>query len=597
MTSRLRALIFACALSLTLAPWPAAAGNLYALVVGASTYDHLKKLDVAQKDSTAMSAALGGLGYVVTYLADPTKGEIQAAWSLLLQQIKSKDDVALFYFAGHGIELNGSNFLIPREVAFDKDPAKVIAGSVGLQELIGTLASDVQATFEDVTGVFIIDACRENPFSGESVTASAGEIGLAPLKNLPKNVFVMYSAGIGQLALDGKKGSDNSVYTSRLLSALKVPKTEQPALADMAQRIRHNVYLDAKGFNVYDPRKRMSAPHYQTPAYYDQLRERKSILGTRVDPVRLERVDGAAIERFDDTVVRGLATRDILRECEQCPELAVAGAGTFFMGTRAWSEASGTPKTAEDAYYVPAESAGGQKLRVNIPQSFAIGRFEVTVGEWNACVDDSERTKAPNGCQGKRSISGEDPEYHAREPVTGVNWDDAQRYVAWLNRATGQAKPVYRLPTEAEWEYAARAGRDGQLFGFGDAVEDLCLHGKGADSNIGSIAWVNLACTNDDDDGGARRARQTGRLKPNDWGLFDMHGNAAEWVEDCWREGYGPDQAGGGAFDGGGDCPRRVVRGGSWRSGPAALRSAARNAAPPSVARATIGFRVVRELH
>lgn len=584
-----RALMLWSAFSLFAVVAPASADTKLALVVGVSKYDHLKALDIAKKDAEAMNAALGGIGFVVTYLPDPTQSEIVAAWKDLLSKVTSNGDVVLFYYAGHGIELRGSNYLIPREVAFNKDPAKVISGAIGLQDLMGLLATDVQKKFEDTTGIFIIDACRENPFKQQDATATAGEIGLAPLNDLPKNVFVMYSAGIGQLALDGKKESKNSVYTTRLLATLGLQKSDPLALADLAQRIRHSVYLDAKTFNV------AGKPHYQTPAYYDQLQERRSIFGQRVDQVKLEMVEGTAVQRFDEAQVRSLGARDIIRECELCPELTVIAQGSFQMGTRQLPKDSTEKPVPEDAYFDPSESHKGQKLNVTIPQSFAMGRFEVTVGEWNACVVAS--VNDPEGCRGLRDVSGRNPRYRDRDPVTDVTWSDAQSYVKWLNKATKQPKTLYRLPTEAEWEYAARAGLDGKLYGFGDDMGKLCDYGKGADGNIGSLAWVNLACKNARSDTDARSASQVGRFKPNDWDLFDMHGNVAEWVEDCWQDGYDETLANAAARDGPANCARRVIRGGSWRSGPAALRSSARNAAPPSVARSTIGFRIVRDLY
>jgi len=173
--------------------------------------------------------------------------------------------------------------------------------------------------------------------------------------------------------------------------------------------------------------------------------------------------------------------------------------------------------------------------------------------------------------------------------VVDVSWRDANDYVRWLSGKTGA---VYRLATEAEWEYAARAekGADTRYF-FGNDAERLCEYANGADLSVGLLPYTNRAC----DDGVGRGTSIVGRYRPNSWGLHDMLGNAWEWVQDCWHESYD-----GAPTDGSGwndiNCGRRVARGGSWRSGPDALRSAVRNAFPPDHHRTTLGFRVVREL-
>jgi formylglycine-generating enzyme required for sulfatase activity len=170
---------------------------------------------------------------------------------------------------------------------------------------------------------------------------------------------------------------------------------------------------------------------------------------------------------------------------------------------------------------------------VTIGESFAVGKFEVTFLEWDACV-------AAGGCSHKP----DDNRWgRGKHPVVAVSWDDTKEYVAWLSKKTRQ---TYRLLTEAEWEYAARGGTS-TLFAFGNQVTDKqAQYARGKTAEVGSF-------------------------KPNDIGLYDMHGNAGEWVEDCF---YGYDRAardGTAQTQGDSDCTR-VLRGGSLLTFPVHIR-------------------------
>ena len=212
-------------------------------------------------------------------------------------------------------------------------------------------------------------------------------------------------------------------------------------------------------------------------------------------------------------------------------------AGSFMMGSteaeRQWAMGQGAARK-----WVDVEKP---QHRVQITKPFAVGKYEVTFDEWDACVKSG-------GCNGyKPSDEGWG---RGRRPVINVSWDDAQAYVAWLSKKTGQP---YRLLSEAEWEYAARAGTTTR-YSWGDDItpEKANYHG----SNVGKTTEV-------------------GSYPANPWGLHDMNGNVGEWVEDCWNESYEGAPSDGSAWTSG-DCSRRVLRGGSWGDGPVNLRSAYR---------------------
>jgi formylglycine-generating enzyme required for sulfatase activity len=236
---------------------------------------------------------------------------------------------------------------------------------------------------------------------------------------------------------------------------------------------------------------------------------------------------------------------EVLRDCAECSEVVVVPAGSFVMGS------SGRYK-----YEKPAH-------RVTIARPFAMGRYEITFEEWQACVDDGGCEKAPNDHEWGRG----------RRPVINISWIEATNYAAWLSRRTGH---VYRLPSEAEWEYAARAGTTTQ-YSWGDEVGD----GK---ANCRTCAPII-----------SHETYPVGSYDANPWGLFDVHGNVWEWVEDCWNRTHkgAPDD---GTARTGGKCRYRVTKSGSWYYMAHNVRSAYRGKFIGGAFSYGISFRVLREL-
>jgi formylglycine-generating enzyme required for sulfatase activity len=199
---------------------------------------------------------------------------------------------------------------------------------------------------------------------------------------------------------------------------------------------------------------------------------------------------------------------------------------------------------------------------VEISRPFAVSKFEVTFAQWDACA-------AASAC-----VPAAAPWGRGDMPVVNVSWDDAWQYVAWLSRLTGKE---YRLLTETEWEYAARAGTSSR-FAWGDA--------PGA---------ANAICS----DCGGRWSLQTapvGSFKPNAFGLHDMHGNVWEWVADSWHETYQDAPTDASAWLAGGDPHYRVIRGGAWHNESELIRSAVRFPRNHRVKFDTLGFRVARTM-
>jgi formylglycine-generating enzyme required for sulfatase activity len=249
---------------------------------------------------------------------------------------------------------------------------------------------------------------------------------------------------------------------------------------------------------------------------------------------------------------KALKAKDTFRECANCPELVVVPAGSFTMGS---------PKSE------PGHSANeGPQHKVAIARQFAVGRFEVTFDEWEACAADG-------GCNGyKPSDEGWG---RGSRPAINVSWDDAEAYVAWLSKKTG--KP-YRLLSEAEYEYATRAGTQ-TAYPWGNAV-----------------GTSNANCHSCGSQWDAKQTAPVGSFAANGFGLYDMVGNVREWTEDCYHNSYSGAPADGSAWIEGGNCYDRVVRGGSFLLAPAFLRSASRYWFTTDYRLRYLGFRVARTL-
>jgi formylglycine-generating enzyme required for sulfatase activity len=271
----------------------------------------------------------------------------------------------------------------------------------------------------------------------------------------------------------------------------------------------------------------------------------------------------------------------VFRDCAECPEMVVIPGGTFMMG----SPNSETGRYGDE----------GPVHRVTVP-SFAAGKYEVTRGEFGAFAR-ATNFRPSGGCyqwtgqkfdlDSGKSWSNPGFAQTDRDPVVCVNWDDTQRYIAWLREKSG--KP-YRLLSEAEWVYAARAGTTSAQV-WGDRVQDACGLANLADAaarRTGPANWTYLACN----DGFANTA-PVGSFKPNAFGLHDMIGNAWEWVADCLNERYDGAPTDGRVWQAG-DCTKHMLRGASWFFQPRVERFAARGWAEADSRDYFQGFRVAR---
>lgn len=495
-----------------------------AIVIGNSDYAPPNALANPRNDATDMAAALEKLGY--TLVRDDAKRT--AAWldvgymrldsALRAFGARAADaEVAVVYYAGHGMEEGGVNYLIPTDAILDRDVDLVNQGYA----------------FENVTrrlprygiSIVIIDACRTPRFKladrkGTS-RAVEGQRGFQVVE-APDRALFAFSAGPNQRASDGAAGERNSPYTKELVRAMQEPDVK---IEDVFKSVRQK-FIDRRAD--------------QKPEFRDNL-GRPNLAFQPPEPAKKPG------EEFQD--------------CPQCPKMVVVPKGKFLMGAPASEDGS-----TDDEH---------PQREVTIAQDFAVGRFEVTFAEWDTCVQ-------AGGCLGYK------PDDHkwgrGDRPVINVSWYDAKQYVAWLNSLSTRGQGKYRLLTEAEWEYAARA-KSTTAYPWGDrASHDYANYGSDSGLNgfvLGRDQWVNTS--------------PAGSFPANRFGLFDMHGNVWEWVQDCWIYGdIGVLSIG--ACTAESDYLLRVVRGGSWEVSPSNLRSANRGGDLTTNRDASLGFRVARTL-
>ena len=471
-----------------------------------------------------------------------------AAHGLRLRQA-GPDAVGLIYFAGHGIQSEGYNYLIPVD-ANARTEQDVWAQAPRL----GQALQHVRSAGNGVNFV-ILDACRNNPLPSSSRSAGSG--GLAPVAR-SRGLLVSYSTEPGFTATDGD--GKNSPYTLALANVIG----QDGLIAEQVfKRVADQVNQATGGA--------------QTPFYNSGLIGEDFCFGDCSRPAppvntnAIRVVSGGVGRDVGDTsepeapIVAANAAPDFstFKDCEDCPEMIVIPEGTFLMGSPANE-------------YRRFDNEGPQR-EVSIAR-LAVGKFEVTFGEYGACRD-------AGGCAEHDPFDGlrKDALWStANRPVMNLNVEGAEAYLEWLNSQVDGAP--YRLLTEAEWEYVARAGTT-TPFSTGEDISSAQANYNGQ---------RNFA--NEPVDGAyLRRPTDVGSYPPNAFGLHDMHGNVAEWTADCFSNSYDGHPTDGTAFPGRAKCSRSV-RGGDYSKVPSYVRSAKRDGEPSSRRDERIGFRVAKTL-
>jgi formylglycine-generating enzyme required for sulfatase activity len=676
-----------------LAGWagPAWAERRVALVIGNGAYTKVGKLPNPPNDSRAVEAMFKAAGFDTVVRADNLNAaQMRRALRDFSDQVWGAD-IAIVFFAGHGIELNGANYLLPVDAVLERD-IDVADEAIALDRIHQLLEPAKRLR------LVILDACRDNPFvrSMRRTLAANRSIGrgLAAVEIVSTDTLIAYAAKAGSTAADGD--GTNSPYTTAMLKHLTTPgldvrlalgRVRDEVLRNTGRRQEPFVYGSLGGAEVALVAARAApapAPAAGNPAasaaaeawdrvkdtnetavldaylarfgdtFYGDLAKRR-LAALRQDQQRVaapqkqdeerkraeakaaadkqaadaksaadraaaeaksvaDRAAAEAKRAADKLAAEAKAAADIqaadakaaadkasaeskkaadakvaaekqrtkddkkmldpvaalvpgsgqsARDCPECPEMVVVPAGSFMMGSPA-GEAGREPKESP------------QRL-VTIAQPFAVGKFEVTFAEWDAYAATIPLRRA-------LGVVGKTPDDNGwgrgRRPVMNISWNDAKDYVLWLSKRTGKE---YRLLSESEWEYVARAGTTTR-FSTGPTIttDQANFNGK-------HTAGVSAKSTY------REKTVEVGSFKANAFGLHDVHGNIQEWVEDCWHVNYQDAPADGTAWTTTCKDQKRILRGGNWYFEPAEIRSAFRNA---DVARyrGNFGLRVARSL-
>ena len=614
-----------------------------ALLIGNAAYQHVRPLQNTVADVEALEGALRDLGFEVTVEQDRGVNEMDADLKKFAESL-SPQDLAFFYFSGHGVEVSGKNYLLP--VDFPESGVSIQRGALA--------AADVQESLEREARVrvLVLDACRNDPF-GE---ARGTDGGLARM-NGTAGTLIAYSTGAGNVASDNSKG-ELGLYMTHLVKELRKPgAVELGAVFDqtqdsvfLASKLAHpervpqdpeisdkvigKVYL--RGGPEVDPtpgggdKDRKVVPvegrwekdwraleNIKDPAMKGVVEEYIEDYESEPDArlwVKKARVVLATLEERQDAVAAWTAARVagaradlvafVARYGEVAPDLAKEAAGMLERLQEAElkvQEAGSSWKSplGMEFAWIPAGdfemgSPEGEAGRedderqhgVRISEGFWIGKYEVTQREWEL-------------------VMGSNPSYfkgcRPRCPVENVSWEDVQGFIQKLNEDEREAGSGnrYRLPSEAEWEYAARAGSagatpEGDLRILGDRNAPV-LDGQawyGGNSGVSYAGGYDCSGWEERQYGAERCGpHPVGLKKANGWGLHDMLGNVWEWTADWYGDypsGMVTDPRGPSTGSG------RVGRGGGWDDIAGSVRSAYRGSGPPGGRYSFIGFRLVR---
>jgi formylglycine-generating enzyme required for sulfatase activity len=514
----------------------------------------------------AVAETLSAGGFDVVAVENADRNALRQAIAGFASKLRRGAQVVVFY-SGHAIQQRNRNFLVSTQNGTE--------GAVDLDEIIDPLI-----VARPASALVFLNAGRDNPWQGKAK-------GLLPLEPM-EGIAVLFPTAPGK-TLPG--GPDRAV--AAWLKAIRTPGLDMTQALKQVRdtvsretRRSQQVWLSAepsKGLVVTPVTRpvavaqgsRAVIPPPQTPgatqdsaydlAFWESIRNSRSaaeyrayldaypngrfasLARTREQEYRAGPTAPAAPAAVAAVAAPPAASQPVAgapqRDCAGCPELVAIPAGSFQMGSN-------------DLYEFE------KPVHPVTIRGFLLGVREVTFEEWDLCIDQG-------GCNYRPDDRGLG---RGKRPVTDIHWNDANAYLAWLSARSG--KP-YRLPTEGEWEYAARAGTT-TTYPWGQAlVKDR----------------ANCLGCNDQKRGSAVAA---GQFPANAFGLYDMAGNAAEWVADCWSENYRSAPRDGSAFTVGG-CRERVLRGGSFNNDPRYLRSAARFKYEADVRFYTNGFRVARD--
>ena len=387
----------------------AAEGKRVAFVVGIGTYDNLspdKQLKNAVNDAEGVSAKLAQIGFQITRTPNLTRSVFNAKWQNVLDSL-SKDDTFVLYYSGHGVQIDGHNYLLPRDIPYIEygRDEQLKREAISLNELLADLSTGDRP--HPKSSVVILDACRDNPLIPPGYKSTSTARGLAGLPE-SEGIFVLYAAASNRTALDRLSASDNAEYSVFTRTLLPLMGRTDLSIQELSSELKDQVWKLAK-----------SAGREQRPTYYDGIVGRLCLPGCGA---RAGKGTVGFKEALSTTIQPGLPSEKTGKDGAL---MVLVPAGEFMMGSREDDKSARLGDRPAHPVYLDA---------------FYIDQYEITTARYAKFFQEMKRAA---------------PEYwseqvlkrHGSKPVVGVDWNDATTYCSWAGK---------RLPTEAEWEKAAR---------------------------------------------------------------------------------------------------------------------------------------------
>ena len=521
---------------------PAGTERRLALVIGNKDYQNVSRLNNPLNDADDMAAALRALGFEVILRKNLTQSDFLRNIDDFGDRLRQYD-VGLFYYSGHGVQHNGENYLVPVD-ANAKTAPEIEYACVKLGR---TLAKMEGANLK--VALALLDACRDSPFPAGTKSTTAKGLNIP---NNPPGSFVAFSTRAGSTADDNQQGR-NGLFTSELLRHLTTPNLGIRSILDRTTQgvsSRSNKsqipgrYDELTGDFVF---VETAAPTTKVEPYTPPVRTEPAKSTVDLEPVAMRYITGGSFEmgssdgKADEKPIHGVTLKG------------------FRMATYETTVAEFERFVEATGYQTEAEKGDGSYV-------------------WNASASRFEKQAGINWRYGAEGAI----QSNKQHPVIHVSWNDAVAYCEWLTRKTGR---TYRLPTEAEWEYAAGNGSTHHKYSWGNDEPSSRAVGNIADSK--SKSRFNFSWALDNYNDGYATTSPVGTYTANGYGLHDMSGNVYEWCSDWYDNTYYYYPVGHAT---GTD---RVLRGGSWFSDPALSRVAYRNNNTPSYRYNDVGFRVV----
>jgi len=583
------------ALLLTLPQIGAAQAKKYALLVGVNKYEHTEMnqpspLAYAEADVVEMAELLRASGYEVDLLVGPkaTREAVAAAIKGLAKK-GNAEGVVLVGLAGHGVQLEKDDdaYYCPFDtgVRLAERDGKPVLDRNGKQIIEPDPATLVKLT--DIVGQFrlspggsrllLADCCRNDPTTGRGRGVGSG----IKTDLLPGNTAVLFSCSQGQRAFEDKKWGHGAFFYY-VLQGLREGKGTALSLSTY---LEENVAKDVKN-TIRD------APEQEPHPLING--RRLDFLIKLSDPAKVEITNPRIVKARDAKLNKEFEYLQYdLGKGVELKLVKISAKGKTFV--------IGSPKGEKDRF------DHEEQREITLTDDYYIGQFEITRGQFRRYIEETgDKTEAEEGDGGygwnedKKEFEGRDKKYSWKNlgftqtdehPVANVSWNDAKKFCAWLaKKSDGKLRlGEVRLPGEAEWEFTCRAGSKSR-FSFGDDEEGLAEYGNVADADFRAKTKRDWGIKASD---GYVFTAPVGKFKPNDFGVYDMHGNVWEWCEDYYGK-YA-------------DLPKkqnqmqivkqsndvRVLRGGSWSDYPRSCRSAYRFVNSPGARNGKFGFRVV----